>query len=273
VSGLIGCLVGLSVLLGGRWTTLRRRERVLRRIEPPSNGEVRRQDRRWPPFPRRSASVLAGAVLGVAIAGSVGLALGAACAAILVEGSARRRSKRATALRDEQLADAVRSITAALRAGLSVAQSLAYAANEAEQPLRASLHELVDGLDLGVPLDDALASWSALVDSEDARLLSGVLRLHRRSGGDLPTVLDHVATTLSERRAAAREIRALTSQARLSGAILGLLPIGFFAFLWLTSRRDIEGAFRSPAGLAAIAVGLTMEGLAFVWIRRLLEVR
>jgi len=29
--------------------------------------------------------------------------------------------------------------------------------------------------------------------------------LHRRSGGDLPTVLDHVATTLGERRAAAYE--------------------------------------------------------------------
>jgi tight adherence protein B len=219
------------------------------------------------------ASVLAGAAIGVVFAGPSGLALGAAGGAILARSAARRRSKRATALRDEQLADAVRSITAALRAGLSVAQALAYAANEADQPLRGSLRELVDGLDLGVPLDDALASWGASVDSEDARLLSGVLRLHRRSGGDLPTVLDHVATTLGERRAAAREIRALTSQARLSGAILGFLPIGFFAFLWLTSRRDIEGAFRSPAGVAAIGVGLTMEALAFVWIRRLLEVR
>src|SRR5437870_7016011 len=108
-------------MLGGRSVTLRRREAVLCRIEPRSSGEARRRDRRWPPFPRRFASVLAGAALGVAFAGPVGLALGAAGAAILAEGSARRRIKRATALRDEQLTDAVRSITAALRAGLSIA--------------------------------------------------------------------------------------------------------------------------------------------------------
>jgi tight adherence protein B len=78
---------------------------------------------------------------------------------------------------------------------------------------------------------------------------------------------------LQERRAAAREVRALTVQARLSGVILGILPVGFLAFLWLTSRRDIEGAFATPAGLASISLGLVLEGAAYLWIRKLLEVR
>src|SRR5438445_13784624 len=99
MSGLIGCLVGLSMMLGERSVTLRRREAVLRRIEPRPSGEVHRPDRRWPSVPRRLVSVLAGAVLGVVFAGPIGLALGAAGGAILARGSARRRSKRATALR------------------------------------------------------------------------------------------------------------------------------------------------------------------------------
>ena len=94
------------------------------------------------------------------------------------------------------------------------------------------------------PLDDALRAWTEEVDTDDARLIAGVLGLHRRSGGDLPSVLDQVVETLRERRAAVREVRALTAQARLSGTILGVLPFGFFAFLWLTSRSDIEGALR-----------------------------
>ncbi len=100
-----------------------------------------------------------------------------------------------------------------------------------------------------------------------------MLTLHRRSGGDLPSVLDEVAGTLRERRAAIREVHALTAQARLSGTILGVLPFGFFAFLWLTSRSEIEGAFRTSAGVVAIALGVVLEGLAFLWIRHLLEVR
>ena len=150
--------------------------------------------------------------------------------------------------RDEQLADAVGSVTAALRAGLSVPQSLAYAAAETPAPLGSALGDVVDQLDVGVPLETAVTDWADRAGTGDARLLAGVIRLHRRSGGDLPSVLDQVVAALRERRAAAREVRALTAQARLSGAILGFLPIGFFAFLWLTSRRDIEGAFRTPGG-------------------------
>jgi tight adherence protein B len=110
------------------------------------------------------------------------------------------------------------------------------------------------------------------VGTDDARLVVGVLTLHRRSGGDLPHVLDQVAATLRERSEAAREVRALTAQARLSGAILGLLPIGFFAFLWTTSRANIEGAFGSPIGITAIVIGVVLECIAFLWIRSLLEV-
>ena len=72
--------------------------------------------------------------------------------------------------------------------------------------------------------------------------------------------------------AIAREVRSLTAQARLSAWILGLLPVGFFSFLWLTARDEIEGALSTPIGLACIVVGLALEGGAFLWIRSLLVV-
>ena len=129
-------------------------------------------------------------------------------------------------------------------------------------------------LELGVPFDDALDRWASTSAPTTRAWSPACLRLHRRSGGDLPAVLDQVAGTLRERHAAAREVRALTAQARLSGAILGVLPVGFFAFLWITSRNEIEGAFRlARRGSRAIGLGLVLEGLAFLWIRRLLEVR
>ena len=156
--------------------------------------------------------------------------------------------------------------------GLSVPQAIAYAAREGEPPLADGLARVVDRVELGGELEDALGEWAEGVGTEDARLVVGVLALHRRSGGDLPRVLDQVASTLRERSSATREVRALTAQARLSGAILGLLPIAFFGFLWLTSRSDIEGAFASPIGVGAVVVGLVLEGIAFLWIRSLLEV-
>jgi tight adherence protein B len=99
-----------------------------------------------------------------------------------------------------------------------------------------------------------------------------VIGLHQRTGGDAPAVLDRVARTLRERRASAREVRSLTAQARLSGAILGVLPIAFFLFLAVTSRSDVERALASSTGLTAIVAGLMMQATAFLWIRRLLRV-
>jgi len=125
---------------------------------------------------------------------------------------------------------------------------------------------------MGMPLGASIDIWAGGEEGADFRLTASVLQLHRRIGGDLPSVLDRVAHTLSERRAAAREASSLTAQARLSGAILGFLPIGFFLFLTLLSPKDMAAAYRSPAGVIAIVGGFAMQGAAFLWIRSLLRV-
>lgn len=269
MNALAASLLGLTVWFAGQARRGSGRHRARSRLGGPDARHEEGHGFRVPGwFPWAAAGGLAAWVVIAPWCLPFGAAAGA--------GARRWMRGRATAkreaVRDEQLADAVGSVSAALRAGLSVPQAIAYTAGETPQPLRDGLGEITRTIELGLPMETAVGQWARTVGTDDARLFAGVLRLHRRSGGDLPSVLDQVAAALRERRAAAREVRALTAQGRLSGAILGFLPIGFFAFLWLTSRSDIEGAFRSPAGLAAIGVGLAMEGLAFVWIRHLLEV-
>jgi tight adherence protein B len=220
----------------------------------------------------RLLPILAGAVSGWFVWRVPGFLGGAVAAASVPWIRERRRSSSRARLLEDQLAEAVSSLAAAMRAGMSLPQAVRFAADEGEEPLAASFRHMADRVGLGVPLDQALMEWETAVGGADSRLLCGVLRLHRRTGGELPVVLDQVARTLSERRAAAREVHALTAQARLSGAILGFLPIGFFLFLSITSRDQIDAAFRTPAGIAAVAIGLCLQGLAFVWIRRLLRV-
>ncbi|MEW6059015.1 MAG: type II secretion system F family protein [Actinomycetota bacterium] len=222
------------------------------------------------------------AVRGVALAAGIGIggvlatAPGAVAGAAVALAAPRIRRRRLEARRAElvgaQLADAVAGISARLRAGLSLTQAIRSAADDVEEPLASSFRDLADRTSLGVPFDESVEAWAASLPSAETRLVAGVLGLHRRTGGNAPAVLDQVARTLGERRAAAREVRSLTAQARLSGAILGLLPIGFFLFLSATSRGDMAAAYRSPEGTAAILVGLVMQSAAFFWIRRLLQV-
>jgi tight adherence protein B len=267
MSGLAAGLLGLAALLADRAFRRARHVAVIRSLRPGPPAEPNRLT-----FPRWAWGVVAG-VVGWSV-GEVPGALGGVMATEIVRRVRRRRLiAREAARTHEQLADTTRTIVSALRAGLSIPQALAYAAREAQQPLADGLTALVGDLEAGVPFDEALDGWAERAGGDDPRLLASVLRLHRRTGGDLPMVLDRVGDTLRERLAARREVRALTAQARLSGAILGFLPIGFFGFLWLTSRSDVEAALHSAPGLLSVAVGLALEAGAFVWIRALLEVR
>src|SRR6266508_1137777 len=220
----------------------------------------------------RSVGALGGIVVGASMAGLPGAAMGGTGALMIPVVRARRRVARHTERMQEQLAEAVSVIAAGLRTGLSLLQAISIAADEVGAPLGATLRELVDHVSLGVPFPRSLDDWVAEVSVPEARLIEGVLSLQRRTGGDLPAVLDRLARTLRDRQAAAREVRSLTAQARLSGAILGFLPIGFFLFLSVTSRRDIAAAYHSSTGATSIVVGLLMQGAAFLWIRRLLRV-
>ena len=185
--------------------------------------------------------------------------------------SSRRTARRADIVQG-QLADAVSAVAAASRSGLSIPQALAVAADQTADPVGTSMREVVEQTSLGSSLDDALHRWTAVIPIADVRLVAAVLRLHRRTGGALPDALDGLTRTLRERRSVVREIRSLTAQARLSGAILGLLPVGFFAFLWITSRGDMSDALTSAMGRTSIVVGLLLQGVAFLWIRHLLRV-
>jgi tight adherence protein B len=223
--------------------------------------------------PRRSLVLAVGFLLALLLAGPLVGIVGAGGIALTHHAVQRHRRSGRRHRAAEQIADAVSALAAGLRSGLSLPQAFAYARDEADEPLRGELAILVDAIATGTPVAEALADWAAAQGSEDALLIAGVLDLHRRSGGDLPIVLDGLVSTLRERRAAHREVRALTAQARLSGVILGMLPIGFFAFLLLTSRKEILDAIGTPLGSTALGIGLGLEVLAFIWIRHLLEVR
>jgi tight adherence protein B len=240
---------------------------------PPPGASPRRPGRELITHgPVRFALALAGCAAGSVVAGPPGAIAGVGVALAAPVLWKRRAAARDRERIEAQLSDAVATIAAGMRAGRSLAQAIALAAADADPPLGPALREIVDRASLGIPLSDSLGRFADTLPGADVRLVAGVLGLHGRTGGDLPMVLDRLARTLRERRAAAREVRSMTAQARLSGAILGCLPLGFFLFLSATSRDDLAAAYHSRVGVTAIGFGLVMQAGAFLWIRRLLRI-
>ncbi|MGH2711910.1 MAG: type II secretion system F family protein [Actinomycetota bacterium] len=219
----------------------------------------------------RVVTAVGGGALGNHMMGPVGLVAGST-AGMLID---RNRDARASLLRrdllDGQLGEAVLTIAAAVRAGLSIRRAVAEAAREAEPPLKRELESVVDRLETGEPLDSSLQQLHARLGLSDAGLLVNALTVHRRTGGDLPALLDEISRVIRERLDDRRGIRALTVQARTSGAVLAFLPIGFVALLSGTGGDGLGDFYRSPAGIALLLVALSLQLLGFAWMRRIVQ--
>jgi tight adherence protein B len=152
-------------------------------------------------------------------------------------------------------------------------QALEFSAAEIGHPMDEVLQRLLDERQMGVALEDSLGRLADSLATDDARMFVLILSIHQRSGGNVAGALEEVSAAIHHRVAVRRELRALTAQGRVSGTILGALPIGFFLVLAASSQRDLAPIYRSPAGIGMLGVGLILEGLAYLWIRRLLRVR
>ena len=184
----------------------------------------------------------------------------------------RRRRRRIAEAVERQLADVAEGAAVALRGGLSVSQAISFVAVDIGQPMAERLRRLTDEQRLGTSFEVALGRFADGLGTEDAALFSLVVSIHTRSGGNLAGALDGVASTIRHRIGVRRELQALSAQGRISGAVLGSLPIGFFLLVAATSHHQLAPVYGSTAGIAMVSVGLAMELLAFVWIRRLLDI-
>ena len=271
-------LVLASLVFFGAARRLERSSRAARvvRSERGSVGQPPRFASRFTRAHRRemmqSGAALAGGLLGFQVAGPVGMLGGLAFGWVVPRSLDRRRARRRDELLESQLADVVETSAVAVRSGLSIAQALEFAAAEVASPMRDFMDDLIAARMVGASLEEALERFGSALGTDEGRLFVLILSIHFRSGGNLAAPLEEVASTIQHRMAVRRELRALTAQGRVSGTILGGLPIGFFLVLSATSRRELTPIYRSPAGIAMLTVGLVLEALAYLWIRRLMRV-
>ena len=271
VVALLVLAISLAVR-GGRMTTRRMAVSPFgpRRVRHAPPGRARGPGLRVWAIGRFAPAPL-GAALGWVLAGPMGAVVGGgAGAAVPLIRACRESRTRAEGL-ERDLADLASTTGLALRSGLSVSQALEYAGSELPFPTRELFERFLEQRRLGVPFEPALSEFGAALGTDDAQLFVLVMGVHARSGGDLAGALDEVATTIRHRVAVRRELRAASTQGRVSGAILGALPIAFFLVLAATSHRQLGPVYRSAPGVAMVGGGLAMEGLAYVWIRRLLR--
>jgi tight adherence protein B len=167
----------------------------------------------------------------------------------------RLRQSRRTRAFEAQLGDTIMLLSNALKAGLSFAQAMATVAKNGSPPIADEFSRATREIALGIPVDDALQHMVQRNKSEDFDLLVTAVQIQRVVGGNLAEILDTISFTIRERVRIQGEIRTLTAQARMSGVIITLLPIGLAVFLFFLEPSYFVPMLKHALGWVLLAVG------------------
>lgn len=174
---------------------------------------------------------------------------------------------------NRQMGDALTVMTNSLRAGYSFLQSLDMVAREMSAPIADEFTLVIREINLGATTEEALYNLNERVPSIDLDLLVTAVIIQRQIGGNLAEIIDNISRTIRERIRIQGEIRTLTAQGRISGLIIGLLPVVVITILLMINPGYIGVLFTDPWGLKILIIGLVSELLGIFFIRQIINIK
>ncbi|NBU25268.1 MAG: pilus assembly protein [Gammaproteobacteria bacterium] len=211
-----------------------------------------------------AAAALSFGPLGVLVAGAL-----AAVAPSALHRWLRRRRLRAL---ERQLPDVADSIAGSLRSGSGLGQAIARVAAHQPAPAAQEFSLVLREHRLGVPLEEALASFATRSDLRDLHMLVAVLGIARDLGGGLAGALDRLAASMRRRLAMEDRIRALTSQGRLQGMVMGALPLALGAVLTVLEPEQMSRLYSEPLGWLTLGGIALLELGGFLLLRKIVRI-
>jgi tight adherence protein B len=190
----------------------------------------------------------------------------------------RRKSGRLGAF-NKQLPDTITLLANGLRAGSSFLQAVELVVRESRPPMSTEFSRVIREVNLGLPFEQAMENMVRRVRSEDLELMATAINIQHTVGGNLAEILDSIAYTIRERIRIKGEIRTLTAQQRLSGYVVGFLPIALAAFLFVAAPNFMAPMFDKPPealglplGVVILAFGGFMMFIGFMFIRKIVDI-
>jgi tight adherence protein B len=232
---------------------------------------------RTPGAAERRRLLLAGALgafmVGMAVAGPlIGLLLAAAgpWTVARVLQARRRRYRKAV---DAGVAQMALALADALGGGHSLRGAIAEAGDGVDGAAGHELRRAAGELAAGATTEEALEHLRTRAPSARLEALVAACLLQRRTGGDLAGLLRESARAMEDQGRLEDEVKAATAQARFTGLIVVLLPLGGGLLAELASPGWFAGLWSSFLTAWLVGIALVLQVTAAVLMRRLARVR
>ena len=173
---------------------------------------------------------------------------------------------------NEQLPEALATMSNALRAGFSISQAFDSVVAQGEKPMCEEFAILQQQLRIGMSFEDALESMSGRVGSDDLTLVTTAILISRKTGGNVTEIFDKISETIRGRMRIERKVKTMTAQGRMQGIIVSVMPLFLGIVMTVMKPKLMLPFFCSLTGLGSIVAVIALITVGWLIIRKIIKI-
>ncbi|MBU1108690.1 MAG: type II secretion system F family protein [Candidatus Riflebacteria bacterium] len=170
---------------------------------------------------------------------------------------------------EDQLIEVLLMVSSCLKAGRNLDQAFELVAVSTPPPICNEFRTLVQERRLGVSMVEALTNLATRVPSADLRLAINATIFQQETGGNLEDLYRQIVLTVAERKKIMGKVIAGTAHARLSGNLVGSMPIALAAVITAFHPQYLVPMLENPVGQAVLIVTISAAIIGLMFINRM----
>ena len=184
----------------------------------------------------------------------------------------RRKEKRRRKM-EEQFPVALDVFTRALKAGHPISSAIDLLTKEMQDPLGSEFGIVADEVSYGAELTSSLLDLAERWDLPDMRMFVVSISLQNETGGNLAEILGNLSAVIRERASMFMKVRALSSEGKMSGWMLTILPIFTLLLLFTLNSKFYFDVAGDPIFTYGFTGLLILYFIGVYTIRRMIDLK
>ena len=174
---------------------------------------------------------------------------------------------------EEQFPEAMDLLGRAVRAGHAFTTGFELISKELPDPVGEEFRVAFQQQNLGLPLRDALQNMAIRMPLPDVRIFVSALQIQREAGGNLGEILDMMSYVVRERFKLRRQVRIFTAEGRMSSYMLTAIPTVALIGMQILQPDYIKPLFTDVRGQMALTVGVVLQVIGYLIIRKIIKIK
>src|SRR5690554_2156921 len=156
----------------------------------------------------------------------------------------------------QQLPAFLDHVVRSLKSGRTLGDGMLLSMDSCQEPLHGAMTRTRKAVERGMPLAEAMEDFAELYEREEFHILAMGIAVNQRYGGNASELLNNLIGMIRDRDRAARQLRALTGETRISAVVLGGLPLAMGGYIFLSNPQMLLNMWEQSGGRLVLMVAL-----------------